>query len=463
MPGVVSFLAIAVYTRLLEPGQFGLYSLMLTLVGLCDVVFYQWLRMVLGRNYPAHRAHPEDFLAGIGSLFLLTTALVGAALLVLASVYEHMLLRQFAVVVFVMLVAQAAFDLVLTLTRAMLNPILHGILLGSKAVLALAAGSLLAVSGIGAEAPILGLTFGYALAIIIFGRQLLPGLRPGKISKANVSAYLRYGIPLAASFALSWVISGSDRVIITWLIDETATGLYASGYDLGFQILTLALVVVNTAAYPLVVSALEREGADAARQQLQQSGEALLSVALAGSACLITLGSPLIEVVLSPQYRESAKSIFPLVVISAALAGVKSYYFDIAFQLARATHYQVVSVGVAATVNIILNFILIPHFAIQGAAWATLLAYASALVISMLTGRRQSSLMPALSRLLKRSVPVAMISAAACWIMQNSAPDSITFSLVLGLIGGALGYVLGAFAFNTFGIKTALIKWAVRR
>lgn len=462
VPGIVGFLAIAAYTRLLEPAQFGLYSLMLTLVGFCDVVFYQWLRMVLGRNYPAQRADPEDFLAGISSLFFLTTAFIGAALLVLAFVYEHTLIRQFAVVAFVMLVAQAAFDLVLDLSRAMLNPRLYGILLGSKSILALAAGSLLAVSGIGAEAPILGLTFGYALAIIIFGRPLIASLRPGKISKTNVSAYLRYGMPLSASFALSWIISGSDRVILTWLIDETATGLYASGYDLGFQMLTLVLVVVNTAAYPLVVSALERKGEDAARQQLQQNGEALLSLAFAGSACLIIVGSPLIELALAPQYREGAKSIFLLVVISAGLAGVKSYYFDIAFQLARATHYQVVSVGAAAMVNIILNFILIPRFGIEGAAWATLLAYASALVISVLTGRSRSSLMPALSVVLKRSVPVAMISAAACWFMQRSAPDSITFSLALGLIGGALGYMVGAVVFNIFGIRTAVKQGLVR-
>lgn len=456
VPGIVSFLAIAVYTRLLEPGEFGIYSLVLTLVSFCNVVFYQWLRMVLGRNYPAHRDSPDEFLAGVGTLFLLTTAVAGVAVLVAALLTEDATMRQFAAIALAMLVAHAAFDLVLALARAMLKPGLYGLLLGSKSVLALAAGALLALSGLGAAAPIWGLTVGYALAIVLFGRKLVAGMRPGQVARADLSAYLRYGMPLTAAFALSWVISGSDRVILTWLLDEAATGIYASGYDLGFQSLTLVLVVVNTAAYPLVVNALERKGEDAARRQLRQNGEAILSLALAGAACLVIIGSPLIELVLAVEYRDGAKSIFLLVVVSSALAGIKSYYFDIAFQLARATHWQVVSVGVAAVVNVVLNLLLIPRFGILGAAWATVAAYAAALIISVLTGRRQFGLMPALSSLLKSAIPISALAALGCWAMLGIAGDSTVLALVFGLVGAAIGYLAGALLFNTFGIRSAI-------
>lgn len=456
VPGIVSFLAIAVYTRLLEPGEFGIYSLVLTLVSFCNVVFYQWLRMVLGRNYPAHRDQPSAFLAGVGTLFLLSTALAGIVVFIAALMFADDRLRSFAAIALVMLVAHAAFDLALSLSNAMLRPRLYGFLLGSKSVIALTVGYLFALAGLGAAAPIWGLTVGYALAIIVFGRELVRGLYPGKVSKAELSAYLRYGMPLTAAFALSWVISGSDRVILTWLLDESATGVYASGYDLGFQVLTLVLVVVNTAAYPLVVNALERKGEDAARKQLRQNGEAILSLALAGGACLAIIGSPLIELVLAPEYRDGAKSIFILVVAASALAGVKSYYFDVAFQLAKATHWQVLSVGVAAVVNVLLNVLLIPRFGILGAAWATVAAYAAALIVSVLTGRSQFELMPPITALLKVALPIATLAATACWAMLSLAAGSLTLSLVMGLIGAVGGYLVGIVMFDVFGIRATI-------
>ena len=75
LPGVASFAALALYTRLLEPDEYGRYALVITGVGFFNVVFFQWIRLSLLRFLPACMGNPSSFFATILAAF------VGAALL----------------------------------------------------------------------------------------------------------------------------------------------------------------------------------------------------------------------------------------------------------------------------------------------------------------------------------------------------------------------------------------------
>ena len=67
---------------------------------------------------------------------------------------------------------------------------------------------------------------------------------------------------------------------------------------------------------------------------------------------------------------------------------MRAYHFDLAFQIKARTKYQVVIVAIAAVVNIALNYWWIPIFGVMGSAYATLMAYAITLGLSMHLGRK---------------------------------------------------------------------------
>jgi O-antigen/teichoic acid export membrane protein len=85
-------------------------------------------------------------------------------------------------------------------------------------------------------------------------------IRPGLLDLRLVRDLLAYGLPLAVTFALNFIVHSSDRILLGWLISYEAAGTYAAGYDLTQMSLTLLMMVVNLAAYPQIVRSLETEG-----------------------------------------------------------------------------------------------------------------------------------------------------------------------------------------------------------
>src|SRR4051794_22260988 len=75
VPGIVAFLAIPVFTRLLTPDQYGRYALMLATVSVMNALLFQWLRLALVRYQPAYQDEPAK----------LKSALVTAASAVLLA------------------------------------------------------------------------------------------------------------------------------------------------------------------------------------------------------------------------------------------------------------------------------------------------------------------------------------------------------------------------------------------
>jgi len=47
LPGVPNFLAIAIYTQLLNPDQYGSYTLTIAAIGVADAFLLRWLRLAV--------------------------------------------------------------------------------------------------------------------------------------------------------------------------------------------------------------------------------------------------------------------------------------------------------------------------------------------------------------------------------------------------------------------------------
>ena len=109
-----------------------------------------------------------------------------------------------------------------------------------------------------------------AMVAGVIGLPAWKGARIGSLDPALLRGMLRFGLPLAATFALGFVVSFSDRFMISGLIGIHNAGLYAAGYDLAQQSIEVLMLVVFLAAYPLIVRTLEQSGPVAAREQLKR-------------------------------------------------------------------------------------------------------------------------------------------------------------------------------------------------
>jgi len=131
LPGLFSFAALAVYTRLLAPDEFGRYALLIAGVGFVNVMVFQWLRLVAARFLLAH-ASPAQFLGSILAQFYLLAVLVSLSGLGLALAWPDPVWQRLIALAVPLLITQAGLELSLVIASARLEPGRYGFMLGAR-------------------------------------------------------------------------------------------------------------------------------------------------------------------------------------------------------------------------------------------------------------------------------------------------------------------------------------------
>jgi len=452
-PAIVTLCAISVYSRLLSPEAYGQYALVIAGVGLANKLVFEWLRLSLLRFLPGYQTQRSMFVstlfAGFASLLLLTAILGGAALLAI----DDPVWLELTAIGLPLLWIQALFDVHLEFQRSQLSPVTYGIMSLSKALLALAFGVALVWAGFGAIALLFGLMIGLLVPLLPPLIHELRSARPALVDRALLVTLCRYGAPLAMTAALGFIVQNSDRFMIAWLLDDAAVGRYALTYDLANSSVGVVFMVVNLAAYPLVIRALERDGREAAQHQLRLSLKALVGVGLPATAGLVMIAPNAATVLLGDQFQENAALLMRWIAIGTLLNQMRAFYFDLAFQLARSTLMQMWVSASSALLNVVLNLWWIPAAGIMGAAYATVVSYGFAVVASGLLGRSAFPL-PAPDGDIAKIGVATVAMTLALWLMGNGH-GMVDLVVHIGL--ASLAYLVLLWLMNVAGLRSGFL------
>jgi len=389
VPALVSFLMIAVLTRLMSADAYGKYKLVVAGVGFAGISF-QWLRLSLLRFLPAYQERTKRLFSIFLTSFLLVSLVMGGMGLISLAFIDSPVWRALVAIAIPLLLAKGWYEINLGLIRSRLDPEKYGWLRFTKVGCTLTLGTVLVLVGLGPFGPLIGLIVGMFVAgVAMSWQQWDEALFSVKLLSSDLSKNIfQYGFPLTASFAVSYVLGGADRLIIGWLLNESSAGIYSAAYDLAKQTITTLMMIVNLAAYPLAVNALEQEGKEAAYTQIDKNGGLLIAIGLPAAIGVSLLSPELSMFFMGDEFRQQASSIIPWIAAGTFLSGIRSYHFDMAFQLGNKTLHQVWILGIPAIVNVVINILFVVPFGILGAAWSTILSYAIALILSVIIGRR---------------------------------------------------------------------------
>jgi O-antigen/teichoic acid export membrane protein len=414
LPAIITMVAIGVYTRLLPPDLYGQYALILAGTLLANSVLFQWLRVSLLRFLPAYGEQPAPLLAALRVGYVAMAVLVlvvglSASLLAVDEQWRYLILLAIPLIWI-----RGRFDLDLGIAQSRLAPARYGLLALSRSVLALAGGTAFILLGLGAAGPLLGLTLAMLVPSLVLmgGEWRSVGWR--RPAPELMRELLAYGLPLTATFTLNYVITTSDRFLVAWFLGTDAAGSYAASYEFTWNSVLFLMTIINLAGYPLVMRAVEQDGADAARSHLRQNAVLLLAAGLPVLAGAVILAPNMVGVVLGPLFHEDGTRLMPWIAVAAFLGGIMLYYTNLAFQLGRHTAGQFWVMLVAAFVNLALNVLLIPYFGLLGAAWATIAAYVIGVALGWWSGRRVFPL-PGLPADAMKPLVAALVMGAALW------------------------------------------------
>jgi O-antigen/teichoic acid export membrane protein len=180
----------------------------------------------------------------------------------------------------------------------------------------------------------------------------------------------RFGIPLVPAALALIVVNFSDRFFLVHLADLEEVGLYEIGVRVASA--TVLLLTAFRMAWPAFAYSIEDD--DEAKRTYAFVLTYLVAIASWLALGLGLLAPWLVRLLTTPDFYEGADVVAPLAFAGMAYAA----YIVMAIGVGRAkrTQFNWAITGVAAAVNVALNLILIPPYGMMGAAAATVAAYA---------------------------------------------------------------------------------------
>lgn len=203
-----------------------------------------------------------------------------------------------------------------------------------------------------------------------------------KVDKRYLKVMLVYAIPLIPNSVFWWIMQSADRYIITWFLTTADNGLYSAAN----KIPTIISMVSAIFFQAWQLSAVEEAQSE---QKAQFYGNVF-----GGLAMLLILATSAIMVVLQPLYRVLVNELYysswtcvPFLLCSMVYSCYSSFLGTNYVAMKKTTGVFLTTV-LGAVLNIALNMLLIPVMGIEGAALATLAAFAATWVVRVFGTRK---------------------------------------------------------------------------
>lgn len=183
---------------------------------------------------------------------------------------------------------------------------------------------------------------------------------------------LLFGLPMVFVEIGHTLLSIGDRYLIQYFIGSTALGIYSAGYNLSTYVSEMLVTPFNAASTPLYLSIWSEQGKEATKIFLTSSLRYLLLILIPVGFGFAGVSANLISLLASDKYAE-AQIIIPWVVSGIVIYGMR-IVLDAPIYIYKKTFSILILMIISCSLNMVLNFFMIPVYGIKGAAIATLIS-----------------------------------------------------------------------------------------
>ncbi len=203
----------------------------------------------------------------------------------------------------------------------------------------------------------------YILPLAILWFPVAGKVKSRYLDKQQISAYARSGVWLMLSSFMGAIYWNMDKVMLGyWYADK-----YVGWYDAAYKVISL-LLVPSTLLWGVLSPRIARRE----RRDIWLSVFFLVAGGGFLALCAIPSRHLIIQLVFGEQYAPAAA---PLGILALAMfANHCSRAFSCPLQLWGGEKIFFLAAMAGAAVNVVMNVLLIPRYALVGAAWATVAA-----------------------------------------------------------------------------------------
>ncbi len=195
---------------------------------------------------------------------------------------------------------------------------------------------------------------------------------------------LRYSWPILIS-GLAFIINESiDKLVLRDQLGKEVMGAYAGCYKLGV-FLTLFIQAFKMGVEPFFFNQADKKDA---KQTYATVMKFYVIFASLGLLFVIVFVDDLKELLIRNSAYWGAISIVPIILLGNWCLGAY-HSLSVWYKVTDRTHYGMWFSIFGALVTLIANYTLISHYGFMAAAWATLAAYGSMMLMSYFMGRKK--------------------------------------------------------------------------
>jgi len=187
---------------------------------------------------------------------------------------------------------------------------------------------------------------------------------------SNLSPMLRYCIPMIPTTVFWWITNVSDRFIVTAMLGEGANGLYAASYKIPTVLTLVSGIFIDAWQMSAISEARSQERAKFFTNVFK-SYQALIFFAASG---LILFAKFITYFMVSPAFYPSWQYV-PFLIMATGFSCMVSFSGSV-YMVEKKSVLILLTTLVGAAINVVLNFLLIPRYGVNGAAFATFVSYA---------------------------------------------------------------------------------------
>lgn len=367
----ITFLTVPIFTRLLDTQQYGTYSLFLSWQEIISIFATLNLNyQVFNNGMIKYKKDKDGYATSMLGLALVSSLITMVVLFIFYKIWYEltgidyrfiilMIINMYSLLVIGIWTVRRRYEYsykdvtIITIIMSLLNPILGVIFvnLGTEKVL-------LRIASI----VITSLLFAIITFAFLYKKNK-------KIINLDYWKYaLKLDLPLIPHYISMVLLHSSDRIMIGYLINKSATAFYSVSYNVAL-VMQIVLNAINASFIPWVYQQLDQKNYSHIKKY-----STLLIIFVAIISVIPMFFAPEAVYILGGREYMDAVSIIPILSTSVFMIFFYSIFIIVEMYYEKPTYITVGSV-MAAVVNLVLNYIFISKYGYKAAAYTTLFSY----------------------------------------------------------------------------------------
>ena len=363
--GFISFFAIFILTYLFTESQIGEYNLILSTVNIVASLGTLWLSQSVLRFYEEKN--------DLGAVIIMTgiSVIICLAVYGIFNLFYHQAKSGWVYAYIVLLVLYNIFDAVFRRSRRLMDYVLLELLLAVGRVIPMVFLAKMTHDYNSIFISQCVVIFIFFVILIINNRVQLANTAYC-VEKKMMLQYLQFGMPLMGLAVSNWFLTTSDRYIIKFFKGNSEVGIYSTNYSLANSIYMMFSLIVVNAFHPIIM----KEWTRSRKETLNLVSKAIdlylmLMIPLTFYGCLKS--NVLLSLFNGKSYAEHFW-IFNWTALGILFYGLSLLYHKY-YELIEKTKMILMINIIAAISNIVMNFLMIPRFGFEVAAFTTFVSY----------------------------------------------------------------------------------------